>query len=285
MAAGQCPNCGAVTVPGAAFCHLCGTALPNTGAAVGGPLPFGSYPAPGGTAYPSYPGVTLVPIYSQERERTVTGLLLMVIGFALSWIPYVAFVGGLLLLIGIILVFLGRRAYGADHAHDAMVGAVLIFISVLASFILGVTLVVGIIGIVETPGASPASLASSLNGALETAFVGAVVVGVIGGIGQVVLIYALADRTARLLLWAGFVTSIVISVVIALVLLPEVSNAVTQATSGSTINPGPIDSLETLSTILGLTKVLPCLLFALGYYRARDEAVRRGQPSAPKPFP
>jgi len=205
----------------------------------------------------------------------------MVIGFALSWIPYVDFIGGLLVLIGLILVFLGRRGYGPDHEHDATVGAVLIFLSVLASFILAVALVIGIVDAVQTPGATPSSVASALDAALDDAFIGAAVVGVLGGIGQVVLVYALSDRTARVLLWAGFVSATVLSVVVALILLPEVTSAVTQATSGSSINVGPINQLETSSTILSLTKVLPSLLFALGYYRVREEALRRSLPPVP----
>jgi hypothetical protein len=193
----------------------------------------------------------------------------------LSWIPYLDFIGDILVLIGVILVILGRRGFGDDHRRNVVVGGLLFFLTIIATVALAVWFAVTLIGQAGASGATLSSLGSALNSDLAALFVGAAVIGVIGGLAQVIIPYALSDRETRILLWAAYLISVALSIVILVVLYPEIASAVSQATSGSKFNRGPIDSLETTSTLLGVSKAIPSLLFAWAYWRAREEAMHR----------
>ena len=283
-----CPNCGTPYVPGAKFCQVCGTPAPYTipggvqspGAA---PLPTSAPffpPTPPGAPIgwpPLPPGAVFVPsTVVRDRERTVEGLMFIIIGTAISWIPYVDIIGGLIALIGIILVFMGRRAYGADHHRDVVAGGVLFLVSILATIGLAIALVSALLGAATVSSTGSVTFNSStLIGALQETFIAAAVVGILGGLSRVIMVYALSDKTTRILLWAGFFLSVAISIIVLLVIYPQVVNAVNSATSGSTFNSGPINSLSTESDLLGAINIVPLLLFVWAYWRARIEALRR----------
>src|SRR5437016_1254906 len=88
------------------FCVNCGSAL-SAGA------------GPGAPAAPMYPGAMpgLPSAWESDRQkqigRTKTGLLLLLIGFLMGWLPRIGIIGGLLILVGAILVILGRKAFGS----------------------------------------------------------------------------------------------------------------------------------------------------------------------------
>src|SRR3989454_9783755 len=93
------------------FCTNCGSPL-----SAGTPAPSGAppmYPAPGayGGAMPGLPSAWDVG-RRKQIDRTKTGLLLLLIGGVLSWIPILGVFGGGLLLLRGILVVLGRKGVG-----------------------------------------------------------------------------------------------------------------------------------------------------------------------------
>jgi hypothetical protein len=200
---------------------------------------------------------------------------LLVIGFALSWIPYVSFIGDILAFVGIILVIVGRHGYGPEHRRDVVVGGVLFVITLIAAVGLAVWFVAALLGAVSVNGTTLTISNSALQNDFLVFFVGIAVVGIIGSLSRVIMVYALSDRTTQILLWAGFAASVVISLTILAVLYPQIVTAVNQATAGSTVNQGPLNSLQTESTVLGLVNVLPALLFAWAYWRAREQALAR----------
>jgi hypothetical protein len=152
---------------------------------------------------------------------------------------------------------------------------VLFVISILATVGLTIGLVVALLGQVTVTGTSVSLASGALQSDFQVFFIGAAVVGILGGLSRVILVYGLSDQTTRILLWAGFFASIVLSIVILAVLYPQIVNAVNQATSGSTVNTGPITNLQNESTLLGLTNVLPAFLFAWAYWRCREAAIAR----------
>jgi len=220
---------------------------------------------------------------ASDRERTDTGLLLLVIGFALIWIPYVAFVADLIVLIGIIFLILGRRAYGPDHHRNVVVGGVLFLITVVAAIGLAIWFAAALVGQLVSNLNSVNVATGALQNDFAVLFIGTAILGVVGAFVRVIMPYALADRTTTILLWAGFALSVAVSVLVLAILYPQIASAITQSTSGTQFNPGPLTSLQTTSTLLGLLNVVPSLLFAWAYYRAREEAIRRqgGPASAP----
>ena len=282
-----CPRCGTPYVPGAKFCQVCGTPAPYTvpggvpspGAPLSSAAPLFppplTPPPPGWAPLP--PGAIYVPsTVVRDRDRTVEGLLFIVIGTAISWIPYVDIIGGLIALIGIILVFMGRRAYGPEHHRDVLAGGILFLITILASIGLAIALVSALLSAATVSSTGTVTFNSSaLIGALQATFIAAAVVGILGGLSRVIMVYALSDKTTRILLWAGFVLSVTISILVLLIIYPQVVSAVNSATSGSSFNNGPINSLSTESDLLGAINIVPSLLFAWAYWRAREEAVSR----------
>ena len=284
----MCPDCGYPTVPGGNFCQRCGRpfgAAASAGAApfatTGAPLPSSGYAAPAYPAPPAYaappagpptlPGSIVV-----ARDRTVTGLLLLVIGIALSWIPDVSIIGDILAFIGIILLIVGRDGYGPEHRRYVVVGGTLFILTLIAALALAVWFVIAFLGSLSLNSSGTVTIsASAIESDLFVFFVGIAIVGILGALSRVIMVYALADRTTRILLWAGFAASVVFSLVILAVIYPQIVTAVNQATSGSTFNNGPLNSLQTQSTVLGLVNVLPTLLTAWAYWRAREEALAR----------
>ena len=278
-----CIHCGNPNPPGAVFCSRCGTRIgpgsdtaPFPTTASSGtytPVPWG--PPSGPTALPYARSSGVPPEIARDRERTGIGLLLMIIGLAIGWVPYVGALGGLLALIGVIVLFLGRRAYGPDHQRNVVVGGVLLLVGLIAGIVVAVAVVGAVVSSVTASSGSPSQLGSALEQELIAVFVAATVLGVLGAIAEVILPYALADRTTRILLWTGFATSVAVSVLTLWVLLPLLSSAISQATSGTSFDVGPINQLELTENILRLAGAVPALFFTWGYYRARQEARRR----------
>src|SRR2546426_8764193 len=91
-------------------------------------------PGPYGGAMPGLPSA-----WDAERrkqiDRTKTGLLLLLIGGLISWIPFIGVLGGVLLLIRAILVIIGRKAFGSTHARNVLLAIVLFFVGVIIGVI------------------------------------------------------------------------------------------------------------------------------------------------------
>src|SRR5207247_9803719 len=121
-----CPRCGAVTVAAARFCLTCGT--PRVVAPPPLPPVF-SLPQP-----PPYPYGSAAGYWEHHLagkiDNTKTGLLLLVIGLAISWIPFIGAIGGLVALIGALLVILGREAFGREHARNTILALVFFFVGI-----------------------------------------------------------------------------------------------------------------------------------------------------------
>src|SRR5207245_8237976 len=116
------------------FCTNCGSPLSAGAPPSSGAPPM--YPAPGayGGAMPGLPSA-----WDADRrkqiDRTKTGLLLLLIGGLISWIPILGILGGLLLLIGAILVILGRQAFGSTHRRNVVIAIRLLLVGIIIRII------------------------------------------------------------------------------------------------------------------------------------------------------
>ncbi|HYA57504.1 MAG TPA: zinc ribbon domain-containing protein [Thermoplasmata archaeon] len=259
----SCRRCGAVNLPGSRFCQNCGADIrsESQGGWAGAPPQYRTEPPD-----------------SKEHDQTMTGLLLMAIGFGLGWIPYVADLGGFMVLIGLIFVFLGRDAFGAVHHRNVVVGGLLVVLTLIAGIVLAAWFAYVIFGLQTNAGTDLSGISAQLTGDFEVLFVGAAVLGVISVLASVILVYDLAGETTRLLLWMGFLLATVISVATVAYLLPQIQQTISQATSGTTLSLGPVQQLETTSLVLGLAKIAPDLMFTWAYLRARNESMDRQAP-------
>jgi len=237
---------------------------PYQSPSAGGPPRWATYPqatASGTTTYSS----------STERSRTITGITLSAIGFALSWIPYVDYVGGLLVLIGVIFLFLGRWGFDERHHNLVVVGGIFVLITFIGAIVAAAIFADALLAAAASS-ASPAQLGGSLIGAFDGLLFSGAVLGVIRALASVMLVYALVDRSTRGILWLAFSTQLIVQVVILVVVLPQVNSAIAQATSGSTVDLGPLNALTLTSTLWGLLAVIPSMLFFWAYLRARGAA-------------
>ena len=249
----------------------------------GGMPPAGGAPTPP-PAYPAYPGYGYgASPWEAERQkqvgRTKTGLLLMLIGGLISWIPFIGLLGSLLLLIGAILVILGRKAFGATHSRNVIIAIVVFFVGIISAIAIGVMLGVALYA-ASTGSSDPATVANAFVNALNNFLIGLIVVSAIVGIAYVLFTYALQQQIGKVLLWAGYAASVAIAIAVYVVISQLFATAIAQATSGTTYDPGPLLAVQAQSTALGILSVIPSILFAAATYLAWSR-VNRGEIPAP----
>jgi len=260
------------------FCANCG----SPAAMAGGMPPAGGALTPP-PAYPAYPGYGYgASPWEAERQkqinRTKTGLLLLLIGGLISWIPFgIGLLGSLLLLIGAIFVILGRKAFGAGHSRNVVLAIVVFFVAIISGVVLAVALFVSVVP-VGNP--DPATFAAQVANALRNLLLGLIVVAAIGGIASVLFTYALQEKTGKILLWTGYAANIAIAIAVWAILSPIITNAIAQSSSGGTYDPAPFVAAQSQITALGILSVIPSLLFAAATYLAWSR-VNRGEIPAP----
>jgi hypothetical protein len=220
----------------------------------------------------------------RARGQTRTGLVLLTIGVAMGWIPVIRDLGGLLALVGIIYLFVGRWGFSARH-HDLVVtGGVLVVLGFVASVAIAIALFGAVIQAATQVGASPQTVGAALQSSIENTIIAGFVVAIITGVGQLLMVWAIADRTARGLLIAGFLAAIVIALVVIAIELPLLSSAIQSSTSGSTINLVPVDQFQNQTQFYGVLTVIPSAITAYAYYRIWGAIrVDPAAPAAPTP--
>jgi hypothetical protein len=256
----------------------------------------GGMPPAGGTqgptpAYPAYPGYGYgASPWEADRQkqinRTKTGLLLLLIGTLIGWIPVIGLLGGLLVLIGAILVILGRKAFGAGHSRNVVLAIVLFFVGVIGTVVLSIVFFAAITA-ASVPGATPATVANAFVNAFNNLLIGVIIVSAIAGIGRVLFTYALQQQIGKILLWAGYVANVAIAIAVFAIISPLFASAVSQAIAGGTYNSAPLLAVQNQANALGLLSVIPALLFAAATYLAWSR-VNRGEippPAVPPGMP
>jgi MFS family permease len=260
----SCTRCGFQNQPGYQFCSNCGAPLGAAAAAAPPAYPY-SVP-PGYTPY----GPSVDYERNRQVDRTKTGALLLLIGTLLSWIPLIQFVGYLLIFIGVILVILGRKAFGPAHSRNVVVSIVLFIVGILV--VIGVAVFAalsnlsGVIGPGGTVNVTPAFLASVANAGLLAGIVAAFILG----IAELLFTYGLQAQTGRILLWAAYGANIALSVTLYLALSPLFNGVITAA---------DYDSALLTQETYALLNVIPAMLFAGADYLAWSRINRREIPA------
>lgn len=286
-----CPKCGFANQAGYQFCSNCGNPLgaapaPAAAAPYGVPPPTAApaYGAPPYAAPPGYPapyGYGPSP-WEYERtkqiDRTKTGILLLLVGSLLSWVPIANIIGYLLLFIGAILVILGRRVFGNVHARNVIVSLVLVILGFAAEFIAGLGFAASI---------APALIGGTVTQeAVQNAFnillIGGLAGAVILGIAEVLFIYALQNPTGKVLLWSAVAASIILQIVSILVVSSALVAQLPAIFSGGTPDVNAILALQGEASQLAYLSVIPAALFAAADYLAWSRINRGEVPAQPQ---
>ena len=283
----KCPRCGAANTPGTMFCVNCGSAL-STGA--------GGAPAAGAPMYPpAMPG--LPSAWDAERrkqvDRTKTGVLLLLVGTLIGWLPFIGIVGSLLVLVGAILVILGRKAFGATHSRNVVLSIVLFILGII---IVAVATVILIAATVASfiPGNPPsqAAITSAFTNFLIILVVGAIV----GGLASVFFTFAIQNKTGRMLLLGGYVASIALQIAIFVLVSQAIGSFVAAMFPGGTYDPAAAAAASATFSArvqsLSYLSVIPALLYAGAYYlvwnrinKGEIPASTTAPPMGPAPMP
>lgn len=214
---------------------------------------------------PAYPYGSTAGYWEYHRahkiDNTKTGLLLLIIGLAMSWVPLIGAIGGLVALIGALLVILGREAFGREHARNTILALVFFFVGI------GVT-IAGFVAVFFAAFSYRTGPSSIVQPTFAWLGVITIIGGGVTGISEVLLTYALQPSSGRILLWTAYATSIAISIVNFLFVLPFFGG-------NGVVFPFVFPAIF-LTIFLG---IIPALLYAAAYYLARQRIVRREIPS------
>ena len=187
-------------------------------------------------------------------NNALTGLLLLVIGVLIAWIPFAGFIGGIVGFVGAILVWVGREPFGTEHVRNTTLA--LIF------FVVGIA--VTIFGFFD---ALAYGISSGLGASIVTLFgVVFLIGGAIFGLSEVLLTYSLQRSNGHTLLWTAYGISIFLNLV-NLFILPSGTNGFWTAFFGNGVFP-----------YTGFLAAIPAALYGTAFYRARERIVRHEIP-------
>ncbi len=282
-----CGGCSGANPAGSKFCNRCGSPLAEDAVRIPPPpedLPVARTVPAGEAAPPGRPDPwDLDPLrpeadlYRHERElqardRTDRGLLALVIGFALGWIPFIQYFGALFTLVGLIYVFLGRNGYDRLHHRNVLAGGALLLLTMALVVVVTAGEVAYLLTVSQSTAGSPASAVAGLESGLQDYFLALAILSVLGVLANVVLIYRLADRFSRGLLWGGFLLSSLLSILTLVYLWSILAQAFSAVATGGTVDVSQLSGLQGVLLLARLALAVPALLFAWAYQRTRVQA-------------
>ncbi len=260
-----CSACGALLTRADTACPECGTPRVGPPAPPQSAAPAGE---PTGSGFPRIEPVAPSELDYETRrgiDRTKTGVALLAIGSALGWIPVISLLGGFLVLVGAVLVILGREAFGASHSRNVVLALVLYLIGLFGVFILAASFA----GSLEAAVALPASeVAGAVSQAFDSFLIGGIIVGLFSGFAVVLFLYSLLDTPGKILIWGSFFAAFGILILVWAVISGEVTNAIEASLATTPPDAGPLLALDAQLNGLKLLNVIPDLLLAGAAYVA-----------------
>ncbi len=272
-----CPKCGSSNPPGAQFCAKCGNAL---SAAPGGSGPSMAPGAPYGAQPYGYTASVWELEKRKQIDRTRTGLLVLLIGIIVGSLPAVGIIGVILIIIGAILVILGRKAFGPEHARNVMISILIFFVGIVIVIAAGLVFVAAIVSAYTTNRSNPAAAADSVRVAFNNLLILVIVGAAISGIAYILFTYAIQNRMGRMVLFIAYAVGVAVQIAVYALISPAVSDAVARSVVGGTFDPAPFRDLQARAQILGLLGIIPSAIYAFAYYLVWSR-VSRGEIPAP----
>ena len=155
------------------------------------------------------------------QSRTKTGLLLLIIGIALSMVSNILLfilgttqttiaslgsIGGLLFLIGILLFILGRKEFNERHRKFVIYALILWFISII------IPTVVVSVAVFQYVSQSMSGVADTDS--LQNIFMIFPIASILSGLAYFFLLYELENKIGRMILFAAVFVSIITSIIV-----------------------------------------------------------------------
>ncbi len=291
-----CTRCGTPAPPGARFCGNCGNPFVGPPAASVAP-PVAPYPVtPPYRPVSPYPGPPAfahrVPRWEVSRQaqvrRTLIGVLLLLVGTVISWIPVIGVVGLLVSFVGAITVLSGRKAFGPNHRRNLVISIVLLGIGIGASLIGAIAIVLFALASIPS-GSTQAQVAAVLQTTFTNLLILGVATAVITSLSFVLFTYDLQKREGRLLLWAGYGATLGLQTAVVVLTLPLIPGLAAEI-AREIATMGRFDATLISATISGdasgLTPfgVIPAGLYALANYLAFTR-IKKGEIPPPAAAP
>ncbi|MCL5800768.1 MAG: hypothetical protein M1341_05605 [Candidatus Thermoplasmatota archaeon] len=207
----------------------------------------------------------------EDRQRSSTGFLLFAIGLFLAWIPYILFVGDILLFIGLLMIFFGRNGFSDAHVRNVNMAIVLLVLMIIIAIAVAVFFALSIDSTLLSLNSGTITQSQALqqlSAALNTYLGALIVVSFIGGITYVLIPYALLERGWRTLLIVAFFIMVAVSITSFVLVSGSISNMISSAGSNSfaTISA----NAQSQTTLYGLLAAIPDILLGIIYLHARS---------------
>jgi hypothetical protein len=283
-----CPKCWYTNFAGAKFCTHCGTVLPTLPSAPSVTVSTDPQPTPSVSSTTDYYSYYLEGKKRDGVRNTRIGLLLLSIGTFLSLssilgllagspVPIfilallgqivIGFLGGIMNLLGVIFIILGREAFGRTHSNRVIWSVVLYIvgnvIGITSSFLYSFTTASLIVNSQATTG---------LQGQLVTSFfillIGNLAGIAISGLGYVLLTFSIQEKTGLILLWIGYIASLAIALAAIVTVGYRAPSVIQMAVAPGTVDRATLLNLS--SQFLSLTTLIaiPRAIFAFSYLLA-----------------
>lgn len=268
----DCPKCDRQNPAGTRLCSYCGYPLDYAQPSRPFPLSARSPLAQQTPLPPSQEYSNKAYGYESDKQidRTKTGLFLLLIGIVIEVIPIVGIIGLLLAAIGVIMIILGRQAFGDRHTIFVGIAVALYFFGLISILILLSSITSALSSAIATSNPDPNSLAQAVGGVFNNFLTGGIIIAIIAGLDNVLITYELQARKGRWLLWVGYVASILVPVALFLIVSPQVPVEARQSLASGSYDPAPAAALRAEIQGLGLFNIIPALVFAAAYYLAVD---------------
>jgi hypothetical protein len=195
---------------------------------------------------------------TNKINNSLTGLLLLVIGVLISWIPFAGAIGGIVGFIGAILVLVGREPFGEDHVRNTTLA--LIF------FTVGITVTIFGFFYALVYSATSAFGGGSSSSTVALFSIIFIIGGAIFGLSEVLLTYSLQKSQGRTLLWTAYAISIALGLV-NLFILPFGSGGFWTIFFGTGV-----------FLFSGFLAAIPAAIYGTAFYLARERIVRHEIP-------
>jgi hypothetical protein len=213
--------------------------------------------------------------WMKDVERTKLGLGLILVGTLLGWIPIVALAGGILGLVGLVLLFTGRRSFGPVHSRNVVLSVGLLILGIIGSVALAVGFVMAITLVFRS-----GSPMNDLLLAFDAFVIGLILLIGITSLAAVLLSYDLQAESGRALLWTGYGVNLAVVVAAGVVFINSARDVV-----GAAYTERVVQQVVASSTTLEILSVFPSIIYAAAFYLAWRRIDQGEIPAPPPPLP